>query len=199
MKAFVSLIKATAIGGCLFLIPAVLILLVLRQAVELARKIATPFAAVLPEGLFGGVAVATVLAVVLLLLVALAAGLTARTSLGRRFSAWVEESVLGAIPQYRMVMSMAEGLAQIETSSSLRPVLVRGDEGWQLAYRIEDLGGGWVTVFLPQAPTPMSGNVLYVTADKIKPLNLSMTDAMRLVKRIGTGSAATLRGVDLGT
>lgn len=97
-----------------------------------------------------------------------------------------------------MIKTMAESLAQIETGAGMQPVLMRGDEGRQLAYRMEDLPGGWVAVFLPQAPTPMSGNVLYVAAGKIKPLDMSMVDAMRLVKSIGIGSAAALRSVDLG-
>jgi uncharacterized membrane protein len=93
---------------------------------------------------------------------------------------------------------MAEGLTQIESGEGMQPVLVRGDEGWQLAYRLEDLPGNWVAVFLPQSPTPMSGNVLYVAAHKVRALEIGMATAMKLVKSVGIGSAAALQGVDLG-
>ncbi len=32
--------------------------------------------------------------------------------------------------------------------------------GWQMGYLLETLENGWLSVFLPQAPTPMSGNVM---------------------------------------
>jgi uncharacterized membrane protein len=122
----------------------------------------------------------------------------ARTRLGRRLSAWFEESILGGLPQYRMAKSMAEGFAQIESGTGMHPVLVRVDDGWQLAYRLEELHGGWVAVFMPQSPTPMSGNFLYVAAHRIRPLPISMPAAMKLVKAVGVGSQEALRGIDLG-
>ena len=47
-----------------------------------------------------------------------------------------------------------------------------------------------VVVFLPQqAPTPMSGNIMYLPADRVRPLGISMMQAMSIVKAIGVGSA----------
>ena len=56
---------------------------------------------------------------------------------------WFEESILGGLPQYRMVKSLAEGLTQIESGDGMQPVLMRGDEGWMLGYQMEELPGGW--------------------------------------------------------
>ena len=52
-------------------------------------------------------------------------------------------------------------------------------------------------VFLPQAPTPMSGNIMYLPADRVRPLGINMMQAMSIVKAIGVGSAPALRDVDL--
>jgi len=144
-----------------------------------------------------GIGVVTLVAALVLLLIAFLAGLLARTSAGRRVTHWFEESILGGLPQYRMVKSMAEGLAQIEGGHGMHPVLVLIDEGWQLAYRLEELPGEWVAVFVPQSPTPMSGSVMYVAAHRVRPLQISMAEAMKLVKSVGVGSAQALRGVDL--
>jgi len=198
MKSITDFLKVTIVGGVMFLVPAALVLVLLRHAMQFAMKVAAPIAAFFPEARIGGIALVTVMAALILLLIAFVAGLLARTSTGRRVTTWFEESLLGGMPQYRMVKSMAEGLAQIETGDGMQPVLYRSDEGWLLGYRLEDLPGGWVAVFLPAAPTPMSGNVMYVTADRIKPLDIGMPAAMRIVKRIGMGSAEVLRGIDLG-
>jgi uncharacterized membrane protein len=191
-------LKATVVGGLMFLVPLALVLVVLRHAMQFASKIATPIAAVFPPGPLGGAGLATLVAIVILLLVAFAAGLLANTAAGKRITRWFEESILGGMPQYRMVKSVAEGFAQIESGEGMKPVMVRGDDGWQLGYRVEDLPGDWVAVFLPAAPTPMSGNVMYVTADRVLPLDIPMPEAMKLVKRVGIGSADALRGVNLG-
>jgi uncharacterized membrane protein len=43
----------------------------------------------------------------------------------------------------------------------------------------------------------MSGNVMYLPAERIRELDMTMIQAMSLVKRIGLGSSEALRGVDL--
>ena len=139
----------------------------------------------------------TVIAVTILVLIAFLAGLLSRTPVGRRITHWFEESILGGLPQYRMVKSLADGLTQIESDDGIRPVLMRGDEGWMLGYQMEELPGGWRVVFLPASPTPMSGNVFYVEAAKVRALDITMREAMQLVKRLGTGSASALQTVQL--
>ena len=199
MDTIKSFLKATLVGGLMFLVPVVLIAVVLRHALQFADRIAQPLAAVLPISHLGGVAVATLIAIAILLVIAFLAGLLSRTGPGRRVTHWFEESILGGLPQYRMVKSLAEGLTQLETGGDMQPVLMRGDEGWMLGYQMEELPDGWRVVFLPASPTPMSGNVMYVEATRVKPLNLSMRDAMQLVKRLGIGSAEKLRGTNLAS
>ena len=92
---------------------------------------------------------------------------------------------------------MAEGLAHIENASGLKPVLVSIEDGWQIGYLLEKLEKDWVAVFLPQAPTPMSGNIMYFPINRVRTLDITMVQAMSIVKAIGVGSGAALRGVDL--
>lgn len=197
MNPIKSFLKATLFGGLMFLVPVVLLALVLRHALQIASKVAKPIAAALPVTQVGGVGVATLVAAAILLLIAFLAGLLARTAPGKRVTHWFEESILGGMPQYRMVKSLAEGLTQIENGANMQPVLMRGDEGWMLGYQIEELRNGWRVIFLPASPTPMSGNVIYVEAWRVQALDLNMRDAMMLVKRLGIGSAAALQAVKL--
>ena len=92
---------------------------------------------------------------------------------------------------------MAEGLAHIESASGLKPALVSIEDGWQIGYLLEKLENDWVAVFLPQAPTPMSGNIMYFPINRVRTLDITMVQAMSIVKAIGVGSGAALRGVDL--
>ena len=197
MKNF---LKSTIVGGALFLVPVVVVLLVLDQALRLAAKVAKPISTTLQLdqlGEWAGIGAATVIAVLVLVLCSFIAGFIARTAIGKRMSRRLEDTLLNGLPQYRLIKSMAEGLAQVQ-NANVTPVLVGADDGWQLGYLLETLDNGWVAVFLPQAPTPLSGNVMYFPSHRIRPLAITMAQAMTVVKRAGFGSGDILRGVDLG-
>jgi uncharacterized membrane protein len=190
-------LRATLVGGLLFLLPVVLIVIVLNHAMQLAVKVAKPISSLLPVEAVIGIRGETCLAVLLLILLSLGAGLVAQTKAGKRILSWSENSFLGGLPQYQVMKSMAEGLAHVESAESVHPALVSIEDGWQMGYLLEPLEKGWVAVFLPQAPTPMSGNVMYLPADRVRPLGITMVQAMAIVKHIGVGSAKVLHGTDL--
>lgn len=197
MRALKDFLKTTIVGGLLFLVPVILLLAILGHAMRLVGKVATPIAAEFPVHEIAGVAFATIVAALVLLVLAFLAGLMARTDTGRAVMRWFEESLLGGLPQYRMMKTMAEGLAQVEDASGIKPALVSIEGGWQIGYVLEEMRAGWTAVFLPQAPTPMSGNVMYMPSDRVRPLDMPIGEAMVLVKRLGVGSAQALRHADL--
>ena len=190
MKAF---FKATLVGGILFLVPLALLGVVLVHALSLTRKVTDPLVARFPEHEAAGLVVGIAAMVAL----SLVAGLIAQTSLGKGLSHWVEEKLLGGLPQYRMVKSMAEGLLSIEHAENVEVVLARIEDAWQLAFVFERLANGWVAVLLPQAPTPLSGTVMYLPVERTRHVDLSTIQAMQLVKRLGVGSAEALASVDM--
>ena len=197
LHSVTQFVRTTIVGGMMFLVPVVIIALVLGKAMQLASGLAKPLSEALPVIQVAGVGTVTLLAALLLLAVSFLAGVVARTSPGRRMSQWFEESFLGGLPQYQVMKSMAAGLAHVEKASHVNPVLVSIEDAWQIGYLLETLDNNWVAVFLPQAPTPMSGNVMYMPAKRVRPLDITMIQAMAIVKRLGVGSAAALRGVDL--
>ena len=197
MKSF---FRATIVGGVLFLLPAALVVLILGYAVRMAVKVAQPLSDGLGLDQLGeveGIGAATVLGILVLVVISFAAGIFARTGGGRRISRRFEESLLGGLPHYQMLKSMVESLVQFENSTDIKPALVSIEDGWQIGYRLETLHDGWVAVFLPQSPTPMSGNVMFFPGERVRSLDMSMVQAMTLVKRIGIGSAEALRAADL--
>jgi len=192
-------LKTTIIGGASFLLPVAIIIFILSYALRLVRRIAEPISQSLHlDHLIGaGVGTVTVLSVAVLVLISFAAGIVARTAAGRRITRWSESSFLARFPHYQVLKSMAEGLAHVENARGLKPALINIEGGWQIGYLLEQLNKDWVVVFLPQAPSPMSGNMMYMPADRVRPLDITMVEAMSIVKAIGVGSSAALRGVDL--
>ena len=195
-SSLILYLKATIVGGLLFLLPMVVVAAVLGYAFKLAVKVSKPIIDLLPDAWLGAGAI-TIVAAVLIIVVSLTAGLFARTARGRSIMNWLENSMLGGLPQYQMVKSMAEGLTRLESAAGIKPALISIEGGWQIGYVLEPLENGWLSVFLPQAPTPMSGNVMYLPAERVRPLGITMVEAMSIIRRIGVGSGDALRGADL--
>ena len=199
-NAVKEFIKNTLIGGLLFLLPFGIALFVLGYVLQIAASLGRAIlGAIHPGGepSVAGIGVVTLASVIAVVLIAFVSGLVARTGLGARVRRVFETSVLESIPQYQLIRSMAEGLAQVETTTGAVPAIVSIEGGWQICYLLERLENDWVAVFIPQAPTPMAGTVMYFPAERVRRLGISMVQTMAIVKRIGVGSAAALRGTDL--
>jgi len=191
-------IKTMIIGGALFLLPLALILFFLSYALRLVRSFAAPIVANLHLDQYNfGVGIVSVVSVVLLIVISFVAGLVARTAFGKRVTRWSENSWLGQSPLYQMAKLMVQGFANPEDTAGLKPVLINMQNGWQIGYVLEQLGNDWLAVLVPRAPSPMSGTIMYIPASKVRPLDITMIQAMSIVKGLGAGSATMLRGVDL--
>jgi uncharacterized membrane protein len=197
MRAFREFFRMTIIGGILFLLPIVVLLLVLSQAMNLATTVAEPIVTRLPEFALMGIGMKLIVPVFLLVAFAFLAGLLARTAIGRRASKRLEEALLGGLPQYQVLKNMAANFVKMKDDESLSVVLVRVEDGWQLAYLLEQINDGWVAVFLPDSPAPLSGSVLYLPSASVRPLDISLTEAMMVLRRMGAGSRKALQSVDL--
>jgi uncharacterized membrane protein len=200
-KSMKEFLKNTIVGGVIFLVPVALLLAALGHAMALAIKLVEPVSSGLQldrVGKVAGIGIVTILAVLLLISISFMAGLIARTRLGGHISGWFENSIFDNFPKYQTFKSMAQGLEQLEgENNDLKPVLVSTEGGWQLGYLLEPLEDGWVTVFVPQAPTPMAGNIKYFPADRVRLLDIPMPQLTEIVKNMGAGSGRALRGANL--
>ena len=85
----------------------------------------------------------------------------------------------------------AENIQQSEAAaSSFIPVLVTMDDCSQVAFETDRIEGGAVAVYLPGAPNPWSGNVIFVRPDQVKTLPVSVPEALKILRTLGRGSEA---------
>jgi uncharacterized membrane protein len=70
----------------------------------------------------------------------------------------------------------------------MTPVLVTLDDYKQIAFEVERTAGGNVVVYLPGAPNPWSGSVVYVSEDRVEPLDMQPQDAIKNIRVLGRGS-----------
>lgn len=197
MKKITPFVKDTLVGGVLFLLPGALLLWLAEKVLPLARQLMKPVENLFPGHLVAQFALGTLLAVLALLLVAFLAGLLARTAPGQRFIGWVEESIVGSFPQYRMAKSVLEGRGAGDGVPDVQPVLVPAGEGWRIGLKFDSIDGGWACVFLPNSPKAQTGSILLLPESSLRPLGLPIGETTLLLSRLGSGAGEALRHVRL--
>lgn len=185
-------IKSTVIGGVVFLVPIVILVVVLAKAFEIMKALAAPLANTMPIDTVGGFAVANLITIAFIVLVCFFAGLAARTSLAGKFVDMLESKLLYKIPLYAFAKNMTERVAGIK-SEGLTPVLAPTVNGWQVALEIERIEGGSVAVYLPGSPNPWSGSVSIFQEDVIKPLDIPLSAVIVYCEGFGKGADKLLR------
>ena len=188
----IHFIKTTVIGGLLFLVPVVVLIIVLTKAADLMLLVAEPLSDFVPLDSIAGVAVANIIAVVVVLLICFIAGLVARRAFIKTTVESVESKVLSKLPGYVLIKGMLSGLQEHDTHK-LHPVLVSFNSSARIGLEIERLDDSRVVVMTPGSPNPWSGMVYIMAADRVQRLNLPMTAYMENVERFGQGTNELLR------
>jgi uncharacterized membrane protein len=189
MKSF---IKNTLIGGVLLLVPLSIVLFILYKVFNIFYQLAIQLHDYIPIESIKGVILINLIAVLLILLLCFSFGLIARINKVKIFKDFLEERVLMQIPGYIFFKTYTKGLDEtIEKSSELDPVLVEFDDNYQLGFLIEEVKNGLSTVYLPGAPNPWSGSVIYVDNERIRQLDISARKAINHLQQTG-------KGIDIG-
>ncbi len=193
MQDKVGFIKATVIGGVFFLIPLAIVLMLIGKLVGVMRGVASSLSPLLSVDTPMGTIVLNLLALFVILGFCFLAGLAAQRVTAKKIVGKLETTLLAALPGYAFVKGFADSMRQSdEMSESFVPVAVNFDDYSQLAFEIEREPNGQVAVYLPSAPNPWSGTVVYVTHDRVKRLSVSLSEALKNIRMLGKGSAAII-------
>jgi uncharacterized membrane protein len=186
-------IKPTIVGGALFLVPIVILVVILGKAMAFVRVFTDPLVAALPfPPLLARLAV-DALAILGLLLVCLLAGLAARTRAARRAVAALEANILQKVPAYALIKTMVSAaVAAEEAANPMQPVMVHFDDLSQIGLEVERFPPDKVCVFLPGAPNPWSGSLCVVATERVTSLDMTLNEFATLHKQAGVGAAALL-------
>ena len=183
MSKLMHVVLGSFVAGLLVLTPAYLAALLLLKAIGSLGGLLKPIAGLLPAWM----PAAQLLSVALILVVCLVVGLALRTAPGQALRSRLERSVLDKIPGYTLLRSLTQRLAGESEDEAWKPALAEIEEALVPAFIIEVLADGRYTVFVPSVPTPLAGAVYVLSRERVHPLNVAFTQAMRTVSRWGSG------------
>lgn len=172
------------VGGLLVVLPIYLAVLVLLKGMQSVAALVRPLTVLMPAWL----PAENLLSLVLVLVICSLIGVAVRTRGGRILRERVERSLFERLPGYALFRSLTQRLAGEDRENAWKPALVEIEEALVPAFIIEELEDGRFTIFVPSVPTPLAGAVYILSRERVHPLDVPFTQAIKAISRWGSGS-----------
>src|SRR6185369_14591003 len=143
-----------------------------------------PFTALLPDWL----PAEDLLSLLLVLAICALIGASVGTGMGRRARDWLEREVFERIPGYGVIRGLTNQMAGKSREGTWRAALVEIENALVPGFIIEEFEDGRYTVFVPSIPTPFAGAVYVLARQRVHPVDVPFTDAIRVISRWGSGA-----------
>ena len=193
MKKIFDFVKAMVIGGVLFFIPLIILIVILQKAFQIAAALVMPIIKLLNVTHIFGIGVEIIVAIAIILFILYLGGLISKTSRAKKAVKKIEDALLSKVPGYDMIKNMGESFVGFEGNTSISTVLARIEDAWQYGFLIEEIEGEQYAVYVPGAPNPMSGSVYILEKARIKKTNIPLQAAMKSLRGLGIGSNELLK------
>ena len=117
MKGAIEFVQTTALGGLLVVLPILILTLLLSEALDLVAAISEPIAAALPVEEVGGVEIALLLGILIILLLCFLTGLIAPEDVAAQIDGF--DMVLHASRWEGLPRAIVQGLQIIDASTAI--------------------------------------------------------------------------------
>jgi uncharacterized membrane protein len=191
MRTLAEFTKTTLIGGVLIILPIYISILLIAKAISGILNAVKPITAGIPAS----VEFREVLAILVLAAICFIAGLLARTGPGFRAKNAFEAAVLSKLPGYTLLRGLTGRLAGQVDEPTFAPALVEIEDALVPALIIEELEDGSYTVLVPSVPTPMAGALYILPRDRVHPVDISFTTALKVFTKWGAGAGEFVRAM----
>jgi uncharacterized membrane protein len=183
MKKHAAFVLKRSAAGLLIIAPIYLAGLLLLKVASSLIGLVRPISHMLPDWMAG----AEILSLLIVLILCFVAGLAVSTSLGRSVWEQMEHALFQKIPGYALFRSLTQQMAGSTQETAWKPALAEIEEALVPAFIIEKLEDGSFTVFVPSIPTPLAGAVYVLTANRVHPIDVPFTQALKAVSQWGSG------------
>jgi uncharacterized membrane protein len=172
------------VAGVLLVTPVYLAILLLIKAAKSVAELLKPLTKLVPDW----VPAENLLSLLVVLIACFLVGLAVRSPKGRASWERMEQSLFQRMPAYSLFRSLSERVGGRGQNQPWKPALVEIEDALVPAFIIEEVAGGRFTVFVPSIPTPFAGAVYVLSANRVHPLNIPFTQAIKAVSQWGSGS-----------
>ena len=191
MKTLAEFVKTTLIGGLLIILPIYVSIILIAKAVQGVVAALKPVTAVVPASF----QFREIFAALVIIIICFIAGLIVRTGPGLRAKNAFEGAVLERLPGYTLLRGLAGRFTGRGDEPTFAPALVEIEEALVPALIIEKLDDGQFTVLVPSVPTPMAGALYILPPERVHPVDVPFTTALKVFSKWGTGAGEFVRAM----
>ncbi|MCU0710853.1 MAG: DUF502 domain-containing protein [Pirellula sp.] len=184
----VSFLKATAIGGLVFLLPFAAIIFVLSYVFQAAQQVYKAVDPLLPDFFHSNVGIAILFlgGVAAVIIACFASGLVASRSIAKEGNRWIENNLVKVFPKYAIYKDLLAGtLGGDHHKVTMKPAYVNYQGVSRLVFETNRYEDGMVAVYFPGSPDPWNGFLARVPADQVTLAELSFFDAVGQLEQMG--------------
>jgi uncharacterized membrane protein len=186
-------VKTALFGGLGILLPILLLVIVLKEFVELLIGLATPIADLLPEKLIESIPQTEVLAVLLIVAASLVLGVLSMVPMVRAAGEAFEQKILSKVPVYLPLKSLLQALLGSDQAERFQPAFVGNDDGsLEPCYIVEDVGRPRLFVLVPWTPASFAGSLKLVPRERVHPIELTFDEFSLAIGHFGVGLQESL-------
>lgn len=191
LKNFVT---NTFIGGLVVILPVLIFWYLINWLVTFFGNLLEPIASLFPL-VNDYPNIAKLIAFVIVIAFCFSLGLFVRTTFGTDFFNWIEEVVFSKLPFYSTIKETVKQFVGTDNMPFSKVVLVKpyGGAAKMLGFVTARLEDGTYTIFVPTAPNPTSGFVIFVQEEDVEHLNVTVEEAMRTNIGLGRGADQVLK------
>ena len=193
MNRLLQNIKTTFLGGILFLVPLVVLVIFIEKGHAIIEKISAPIVNNFPKIKILGLALQEIITIIVVIIICFFVGLLAKAQQAQKLKQKLEDGLLSNIPGYSFMKNVNETMMGFESKEDLKVVLVPTDAGWQFAFLVEQINDDNFAVFVPDAPNPWSGSVCFVNQKDIKEVEITQKEALACIRKLGYGAKDLLK------
>jgi uncharacterized membrane protein len=179
------------IGGLVVVLPVAILIVVFQWLFNLVIGLIQPLTNALMatsnvRGFLANI-IALLISVVLCFLI----GVSVQTGVGRWLHDLVDTRLLSIAPGYNLIRETVVQLFGGKKAPLSRVALVDlfGSETMTTAFITDENPDGTITVYVPQSPSPLTGNVYHLKPRYVHPIDTTVEEAMRTVISFGAGSS----------
>lgn len=184
----ISFMKATAIGGLVFLLPFAAIIFVLSYVFQAAQQVYKAVDPWLPDFFHSSIGIAILFfgGVALVITACFASGLLASRSIAKEGNRWIENNLVKVFPKYAIYKDLLAGtLGGDHHKVTMKPAYVNYQEISRLVFETNRIDDGMVAIYFPGSPDPWNGFLARVPADQVMPAELTFFEAVGQLEQMG--------------
>lgn len=195
MDRLKNFIKTSLIGGITVILPAALLVLILKWIFKWATDIIQPFTSLIMARSQFYEFIADTIVIIAILAVCFLIGVFVKTKVGKFIQENLEDYILNFAPGYVILKETVMQFLGKKKSPFSSVALVQAYENDTLmtAFITDEHENGFCTVFVPTGPNPTTGYIFHLKQQYVHQVNVPVDQALRSVISCGAGSSNLIR------